>query len=94
MFIERGNRESSLVFHVRLFEAIDGSNVWMIQRCQHLGFALEAGEPIRILRKGLRQYFDRDIAIQLFVARPIHLTHSALAQLRADFVTTEFCAGG
>ena len=58
----------------------------MIQRCQHLGFAFESREPIRILGKGFRQYFDRDVAIKFFIARAIHLTHPARADLRADFV--------
>ena len=53
----------------------------MIQRCEHLGFTFEPGEAIGILRKGFRQYLDRDIAIQLRIARAIHFAHSARAGL-------------
>ena len=31
--------------------------------------------------------------IQLLVARPIYLAHSAFADLRADFKAAEFCPG-
>ena len=64
----------------------------MIQRGEHLGFTSEPGEPIGIMRKGFRQYFDCDASIELRVARAIDFAHSALANLCADFVTAKFCA--
>jgi hypothetical protein len=41
----------------------------MIQRGQRLRFALKAREPVRVLRKGLGQDFDRDGPAQLGVGR-------------------------
>lgn len=39
------------------------------------------------------QDLERYFAVQLRVMGQIHCTHSALADLRADFVATEFCPG-
>src|ERR1041385_5302596 len=80
-----GQRRTFNQFHrqrhkaVRLFESKNGSDVWMIQRCQHLGFALEPGESIGVLCKGFRQDFNRHVAIEFLVARAINLTHAARA---------------
>ena len=43
--------------------------------------------------KDVRQDFDRDIAIQLRIARPIHLAHAAFADLGGDFVGAEVRTG-
>ena len=37
----------------------------------------------------LGQDFDRDLALQLRVAGTVHLTHSAFAEQRRDFVRAE-----
>ena len=54
----------------------------------------EATHAIVIACNFSRQDLQRDFPIQFRVLRQIDFTHSALADLRADFVTTEFCAGG
>ena len=41
-----------------------------------------------------RQDLDRDVAIEPRVARPIDLTHAAVADLGGDFVGAEARAGG
>src|SRR5207247_2134920 len=38
------------------------------------------------------QNLQRHFAIKLGIVRQIHLTHPALAELRADFITAEFCS--
>ncbi len=43
---------------------------------------VKAGEPIGIVRKGVGQDLERDIAIELRVAGPVHLPHAPLARLR------------
>ena len=58
----------------------------MVQRGEHLGFALEARQAFGIERELLRQNLDRDVAIQLRVARAIHLAHAARADLGDDFI--------
>jgi hypothetical protein len=45
----------------------------MIQRCEDLGLTLEARHPIRIGREGFRQHLQRDVAIELRIARAIYL---------------------
>ena len=51
-------------------------DVGMIQRREGLGFAREPCEPFGVAYEEIGQHFDRDVAIQLRVARPIHLAHA------------------
>ena len=76
----------------RVLEAVNRGDVRMVQRGQHLGFAPEPREPIRIERERFGQDLQRDVAIQLCVARAIHLAHPACAERRLNFVGTELCA--
>ncbi len=66
----------------------------MIERSQHLRFSLEAREAFGIKREGLRQDLERDIAIELRVARAPDLPHAALANEGGDFVTGQARTGG
>ena len=50
------------------------------QRGEHLRFAAEPREAIGIVGDGRQQHFDRDVAIQLRIARAIHLAHPARAE--------------
>ena len=74
-------------------DVIDGDNVWMVQRCDSLGFLLEAVQTIGVFGKCSRQNFDGNVAVQPFITRAIHLTHSAFTNLRTDFIPTEFYTG-
>ena len=47
-----------------LFEAIDLCNGWMIERCEQLGFALEAGQALDVLSERRGQHLDRHVAIE------------------------------
>jgi hypothetical protein len=60
-----------------------------LREAKHLRLALEPGEPLRIARKYLRQDLQRDIAVELGVARSIHLAHTAGAKSASDFVRAE-----
>jgi hypothetical protein len=75
------------------FEPIDGSDVRMIERREHFGFALKTSKPIIASRERRRQNLDRDLTLQLRVGRPIHLPHAAFADLGGDFVDAEAGAG-
>src|SRR5579864_9542847 len=55
----------------------------MIQRGDGTRFVNEALGKLRV------RYFDRDVAIQARVARPIHLAHAARADGREDFIGAE-----
>jgi hypothetical protein len=63
----------------RFLEAVDGPDVRMIQGGENLSFALEARQAIEIECELRREDLDRDVAIQLRIARPIHLPHPARA---------------
>ena len=61
----------------------------MIEQREDLRFALEAGEAFGVEHKGLWQNLQRDVAIQLRVARPIHLSHPAGADGVLNLVIAE-----
>ena len=76
-----------------VLEAVNRGDVRMIQRRQHLGFAPESREPIRIQRERFGQHLQRHVAIQLRVARAIHLPHPARTEDSKDFIGAEARAG-
>src|SRR4029453_18790859 len=50
---------------VRFLEAVDRRDVGVIERCEDVRFALEARQTIGIEREQRREYFQRDVAVQL-----------------------------
>jgi hypothetical protein len=77
----------------RFLDSVDVRDVGMIQRSQHMRLALEAGHALRIGRKGVRQYFDSDVAMEFPVAGAINLTHAAGTERGEDFVRSKRVAG-
>ncbi|HZM95205.1 MAG TPA: hypothetical protein VFB92_17375 [Vicinamibacterales bacterium] len=77
-----------------LFEAVDGGDVWVVQRGEGLGFTLEAREPISIVGERLRQRLDGDVAIQFRIASAKYLPHSPFPDAGDHFVDAEANAGG
>jgi hypothetical protein len=73
----------------RSFEAVDRRDVRMIERRQRLRLALEAGEPLGILRERIRQDLERDLPAKAGVGGAIDRAHTALANRRGDFVDAE-----
>lgn len=71
----------------------DGRAARMVQCCQDLGFASEAGGALGIAREAVGEDLQRDIAAELRVTRAIHVPHSAGAKGGCDFVNAEACAG-
>src|SRR6185436_21006904 len=67
----------------------DLRDVRMVQRREHLHFALEAHQTIGVIRQRFRQDLDCDRAIQLPVPRAIDLAHSAGTDRRDDLVWTQ-----
>ena len=76
------------------FEAVDGGDVRMVQCGEHLASRVEPRETIDVVRDRFGQDLDRDVAIQLRVARTIDLPHPALANGRQYFVGAETGAWG
>ncbi len=64
----------------------------MIERGQGLGFALETGEVVGVIRERGRQDFDGDVAVELGVPGAVNLSHPPGAKRRKDFVVAEFVA--
>ena len=58
------------------------------------GLALEASQPLGVLRHVLREHLDRHVAPEPRVPRPVNLPHPARPQRRKDLVGTETGAGG
>ena len=79
---------------LRLFDAVNGGDVRMIERGEHFRFALKARESIGIGRQRRRKNLERDLTLELGVSRPVDLTHSAFANWRGDFVDADSSAGG
>jgi hypothetical protein len=67
--------------------------VWVVERREHSRFALETGEAIRIAGEGVRQDLQRDLAIQLGIARAVHLAHAAGPEGGENLVRAEAGAG-
>jgi hypothetical protein len=76
-----------------VFEPVNLRNVGVVQRRQGPRLALETRNAVGIRSKRLRENFDRDIAVEPSVPRPVDLAHAAGADRRQDFVNAETCAG-
>ena len=72
--------------YLRGLEGVNRGDMWMIQRSEDLGLALETGQALSVLDEVGRQRFDRDVAVELGVAGAIDLAHAALAQPVGDLV--------
>ncbi len=58
----------------------------MGQRGDRQRLALESRQAIGIGGKRLRQHLDGDVALQLGIARAVHVAHAARADVRSDLV--------
>ena len=65
-------------------DVVHREQVRMIERGEHAGFALEAGQPIGVRGEQRRQDLDRDVASELRVARAVDLAHPAGAHQLHD----------
>src|SRR5262245_65668785 len=65
----------------------------MIQGRQQLRFAAEACKTLGVAGDGGQEHLDRDVAVQLRIAHPIHFAHAASAEGGQDLVGAEARAG-
>jgi hypothetical protein len=72
---------------------VDVRDVGVIERGEDLCFPLEAREAVRIGGEGFWQNLERDIPIQLRVARAIHLAHPARTDGSENLAGTKVSAG-
>ncbi len=68
------------------------ADVGVVQRGQHLGFPLEAGQPVRVGGERLG-HLKRHVPVELGVAGLPDLAHPAFADLSGDGVGAEGGAG-
>src|SRR5262245_27613025 len=80
-------------YAARVFEAVDGSDILMIQRGEQLRLALKPGQALRILREKIRQDFDDDVTSEPAVACPIDFAHPTGADERDDLEHAKARAG-
>jgi hypothetical protein len=73
---------------------VDGDDVRVVQGGGGRRLALEAAQSVFALREFGGEDFERGGTAQVRVLREIDFAHPARAELRADFVTAETCAGG
>ena len=76
-----------------LFESVDRRDLRMVQRREDLGFTGKSREAVGVVGDRVGQDFERDLATELRVARPIDLPHAAFADLGGDLVDAETGAG-
>jgi hypothetical protein len=76
-----------------VLEAVDLSNVGMIERREHARLSLKPRQPVGIGGKRVREDLQRDIAAELGVASPVHLAHATGANDATHLIRTETCAG-
>ncbi len=70
-------------------EAVNVCDVRMVEGSERLGFARETCEPFDVACEEIRQDFDRDVAIEPGIARPVHFAHSSGSEDREDLVRAE-----
>src|SRR2546421_13057326 len=96
MFLQRdavdefGGDEVPAVFVAHL---VNRDDVRVIERRSRVCFLIETAETIAVLGEPFSENFDGDLSTQARVFRQVNLAHPAFANLCADFVTAEFCAG-
>jgi len=74
---------------IQIAYIVHGEDVGMIERGEHVGLALQAGEAIGIRHEEWRQDFDRHIASQLGVPSAVHITHPTGAHQFHDVVRAD-----
>ncbi len=79
---------------ITLTNFIDGGDVRMIERRRCLRLLFEPPHPIVIRCEVRRKNLQCHFPVKLSIFCEINLAHSALADLRADFVAPQFCAEG
>ena len=72
-----------------LLQAVNSGDVGVVQRRQHPGLALEAGEAFRVFGEALGQDLDGHLAAELAVGGAIDDAHAAGAELLFDAVVAE-----
>jgi len=73
-------------------QPIDLRDMWVVQRRERPGFALESIEAIRILRESGSEHLDGHVTLEFGIARAVDLAHPASTKRRDNAVRTELAA--
>ena len=71
------------------FKAVDSRYVRVVQGRGRLGFRVKAGKAVRVCSHRFREHLDRNVPREVGINGPIHLAHSARANLRRNLVGTK-----
>ena len=66
----------------------------MVQCGRGARFLLESVEAVDIGRERDRQHFDRDVALESRIARPVDFAHAARSDCGQDFIRAKPVTGG
>ena len=78
----------------RLLQTVGGGDVRAVQRGEHLGFPLEAGQPVGVGRERVRQHLQRHVPVERRVASLSDFAHPAFPEEGGHVVVPEAGAGG
>src|SRR5262245_49270103 len=67
-------------------EPVDTGDIGVAQYSEELCFSSEPRGPIRIRGKAVRQDFERDVSMQVHIARAVDLAHAARANRADDLI--------
>ena len=76
------------------FQAVDVSDIRVIQRGENLGFSLKTGETIRIIRESIRKSLDGNVSSELRVVSAEDDAHPSFAKRGSDLIGTDCCSNG
>jgi hypothetical protein len=74
-------------------DVMHDQNIGMIQRTCRTRFLLESVQTRCISGEARWKNFDCDITTKLHIPSLVDFSHPARTDLRADFITTQFCTG-
>ena len=74
---------------LRLFKAMDLSDIRMVEACKNLRLSLEPSEAIRISGERLGQNLQRHLPVQLGIGGLIDLAHTPLADEGGHVIVAE-----
>jgi hypothetical protein len=74
---------------LRLVEAVDGRNMWVVERGERVRLAAESRDAVGVARDVGRQHFEGDLTAERHIGGTVDLAHSTFAKLVDDAVRTE-----
>ena len=69
---------------VHLLEAVDARDMRVVERGEHVRFAAETRQPVRVGRDLRTEHLDRHVPAKLRVPCPVDLAHAARAEALGD----------